>query len=187
MNLYEIMLKNVGETDKYDLGYIDHVYSDLFLNIKNPINLLEIGINLGGSIKLWKNYFHNLSNIYGMDINYCKNLENEERVIQIIGDAYSKEKANFFENNYLDIIIDDGPHTLESFISLIDIYFDKLKNNGILVIEDIVDTNWTQTLIDQGIKKGFKSYTKYDMRMKQKIKSLEERWKNGLDLLVFNK
>jgi len=36
-----------------------------------------------------------------------------------------------------DIIIDDGPHTLESQIKFINNYFKKLNKNGKLFIEDI--------------------------------------------------
>lgn len=187
MNLYETMLKNNHETDKYNLGYFDAFYDQLFSKIKGPVNLLEIGIYDGASIKLWKNFFDSSSNIYGMDVNFSKNLELYDRIVQIVGDAYTKEKANYFNDNYLDIIIDDGPHTLESFISLIELYFDKLKEGGLLIIEDIININWTPLLIECGTKKGFKKYTKYDMRNKQKIEYLNDMWKNGLDVLIFNK
>jgi hypothetical protein len=44
--------------------------------------------------------------------------------------------------------LDDGPHTLESMIFFINHYLPLLKDDGILIIEDIPDINWTQILIN---------------------------------------
>jgi hypothetical protein len=60
-------LSGVFPTDKTTRhNYIEH-YDNYFSKFKNTsINLLEIGIKKGGSIKLWREYFSKDSKIYGL-------------------------------------------------------------------------------------------------------------------------
>ncbi|RPD50842.1 hypothetical protein [Paracnuella aquatica] len=78
------------------------------------INILEIGISHGGSIQLWKKYFGEQVHIYAIDINPdCKKLEEENTTIfigsQSDPDFLQQVSAQMPE---LDIIIDDGGHTM---------------------------------------------------------------------------
>ena len=123
--------------------YISKFYSDKFSIYKNKkIKLLEIGIQYGHSIKLWE-YFFDLAEIHGLDIHHNLQHDYSDRVKIHIGNAYSKNIINFFKekNIYFDIIIDDGPHSLESQIFFMDNYIDILNNNGILIIEDVYKEN----------------------------------------------
>jgi hypothetical protein len=43
-------------------------------------------------------------------------------------------------------MIDDGPHTLESMVSFIQLYLPLLKEDGILVVEDVQDMRWVNRL-----------------------------------------
>ena len=163
-DLVSVLKKNNFDTDKYSLGYIDGFYNRLFNPLKSkPINFLEIGTFKGGSIKLWREFFHPDSKINCMDVLYCQNLKDVEGINQIICNAYLKESADQFKDEELDIIVDDGPHTLDSFVSLIDLYYSKLKDGGILVIEDIINLSWTPILKDLAEKKGFKKIEEINM------------------------
>jgi hypothetical protein len=107
-------------------------------------NVLEIGINTGGSIKLWNQYFPNAT-IYGVDINHPSAI----KVTEILTDPRNKLFSmtngydnNFFNNTFLnkvsfDFIIDDDPHTLESMKNCITLYSHVLADDGILIIEDV--------------------------------------------------
>lgn len=48
-----------------------------------------------------------------------------------------------------DIIIDDGPHSLESQIFFLENYLDKVKPNGLLIIEDIQNISDTKILYEK--------------------------------------
>ncbi len=77
ITLSERYLKGGYCTDKYQLGYYDYFYEDQFKPyLKSPINILEIGIRGGGSVKIWKEYFHPDSNVYGGDIESFNPIEN---------------------------------------------------------------------------------------------------------------
>ena len=87
---------------------------------------------------MWKEYFINPI-IYGIDINPdCKNLE-EEGIKISIGSQNDKNFLIEFakKTSMLDIIIDDGGHTMEQQINSFEILFPRLKEGGIYVVEDI--------------------------------------------------
>ncbi len=182
------MITKKYNTDKFDLGYMDHLYNDLFLDkLDSTTKLLEIGVFNGGSALYWKDIFPN-ADIYALDINHCSILDNEQRINHIVGNAYSDIILNQFENNTFDIIIDDGPHTFDSFMYLVNNYVQKLRTGGLMIIEDIINTKWTQKLIDALNNTQYKTeYKVYDMRLKQKTKHLVDLWKNGLDILVIER
>ena len=63
----------------------------------------------------------------------------------MLGDAYSYETLKESPNDF-DIIIEDGSHKIEDMSFVVVEYVKKLKPNGILVVEDIPDFNWTNIL-----------------------------------------
>lgn len=141
-----------GGTDKNSYhSYIKNFYEKEFEPYKeSKIDLLEIGIETGGSLKLWKEYFLNSKSIVGVDISDEKidpKYKNIDGVSVNIGDAYDKTFSNKFDK--YDIIIDDGPHTLESQIKSIEFYLPKLKQNGLFIIEDIQSVEHFDILIDE--------------------------------------
>lgn len=158
MSLVELVDNKL--TDKNTLhSYLD-LYEELFKSKKNTAtNILEIGIGPiqglnGGSIILWADYFKN-ANIYAVDIIPINMVD-----LQLImhprihlhtnNDAYN---TNYFINTFysknmlFDIILDDGPHTLESMEIFVKLYSTILKHDGMLVIEDVQDINWINNLI----------------------------------------
>jgi hypothetical protein len=172
-------------TDKYQLGYYDHFYENhLKPFTKEPINILEIGIRGGGSVKIWKEYFHPDSNVYGGDIESFTPIENTTCYKM---DMYSQEALNLFEDSYFDIVIDDGPHTYESFVSVIIKYYSKLKDGGVLIVEDVIDPSWVEPLIELSKTIGYSKSESFNMSGKQKYQDLLDRWQNGLYILKITK
>ena len=130
-------------------------YYNLFNHCKNEIKLIfECGIgtnntNLpfnmtsrgkpGASLRAWKDFFIN-STVYGADID--KDILFEEDRIktfyvnQLDENSIKKLWLNICKNNF-DIILDDGMHTFEAAMTLFLNSFDKLRKNGIYIIEDI--------------------------------------------------
>ena len=126
-------------------------------------NVLEIGYQRG-SMKLWNDYFVNAT-IYGMGIDKGTNFLKEfNRVNCLKIDAYSQQSIDYFTNNSIefDLIIDDGPHTLESMTYFIINYTQLLTNNGILIVEDIPDIGWCN-IFKTHVTNGF-TYEIIDLR-----------------------
>lgn len=169
-------------TDKYDLGYIDEFYNDLLTPLKNrTINVLEIGIYFGHSVMLWQAFFPQAT-IYCADIVECPGIDNLDRVIQYTESAYTPEFMGKLTGLSFDIIIDDGPHTLETMKYFLIHYPRLLKNNGVLILEDIISTSWTPELL-QTVPPGY-SATVHHLAGKQKTQELRDLWCDGLDVIT---
>ena len=111
------------------------------LGSNNPIlesNMTSNG-SPGASLKVWKEFFPN-AKIYGADIDR-DSLFHEERIYTYYVDQYNKSsiKAMWSEINEkeFDLIIDDGAHYYDANINFFENSFDKLKNDGLYIIEDI--------------------------------------------------
>ena len=132
--------------------YIKHNYTEIYNNIlkyyKNKKNnILEIGIKLGGSLKMWKEYFK-YSNIYGIDIDTSQIKINLDNCTILNGNAYDEDIiTKLFINTKFDIIIDDGSHVLDDQIKCLNIYSNLLNDDGILIIEDISSINNAKEII----------------------------------------
>jgi spermidine synthase len=87
---------------------------------------------------MWDEYFIN-SKVYGIDITdlYIKDLIKENKYNIIIGNACSEEILNQLNDLTFDVIIDDGSHLINDQINSFNILKDRMKPNGIYIIEDV--------------------------------------------------
>lgn len=142
--LTELVNNNI--TDKNTVhSYLD-TYQTLFEPRRDSArNVIEIGIYEGGSIKLWADFF-NQANVHGVDINDAPTwLAKLDRVACHKTNAYVPEFVSSLPD--LDVIIDDGPHTLDSMLFVAEHYTKRLAPGGVLVIEDIQQMDWTDRII----------------------------------------
>ena len=118
--------------------YFD-VYDLFFNKYRNKeIVILEIGVFQGGSLQMWKNYFGPKAKIYGIDINpNCKELE-EENIEIFIGSQSDRTFLKKVKEQIppIDILIDDGGHTMKQQIVSFEELFDHVKETGIYLCED---------------------------------------------------
>ena len=143
-------------TDKNSWHSYLPVYERL-LQDRNPIKMLEIGVQTGGSLWLWQNYFreNNVNyEITGMDILptfYCINHEfqnpvTEDKNITILWNTDSTIAPSYANLGEFNFIIDDGLHSYESQKASLEYGLPKLSKGGIFVIEDIVQPGFVEAL-----------------------------------------
>lgn len=161
-----------SRTDKNTTHSYLPLYQKLLINKKETAkNVLEIGIQTGGSIKLWRDFFTNAT-VYGLDIininNVWNGIKNKEKIIlHTSTDAYNND---FFITHFLnknikcDFMLDDGPHTLESMTQFIKLYSQIMTNDGILIIEDVQSWDWID-ILKNAVPENLKQFIKvYDLR-----------------------
>lgn len=116
--------------------YIDS-YDKLFKPFqKKKINVLEVGVREGGSIRLWSDYFTN-AKIYGYDIEntaYPANLN--EKITYIVKDI-NKVLPEEVSDLAPTIAIDDGSHSLSDQLAFVKLVYPHIKTGGLLIVEDI--------------------------------------------------
>lgn len=114
---------------------------------KNKINLLEIGVQNGGSLEVWNKYFKFAKNIIGCDRDLkCKNLKFKFKKIKVVVGDISKQdirkKIISIAKDGFEIIVDDGSHKSADVISTFLFFYPHLKPGGIYLIEDLHTSYW---------------------------------------------
>lgn len=124
--------------------YFD-IYDRHFSRFRNKeIVILEIGVSQGGSLQMWKNYFGKDAKIYGIDIEpRCKKLE-EDNVKIFIGSQSDRKFLQEVKRSIpkIDILIDDGGHTMEQLRVSFEELFDHVSSDGVYLAEDLHTAYW---------------------------------------------
>tara|TARA_B100000795_G_C22712776_1_gene404244 strand:+ start:103 stop:855 length:753 start_codon:yes stop_codon:yes gene_type:complete len=132
------------KTTKKMMGFIS-IYEKYLSEYRNKkINLLEIGVENGESLKMFSEYFSK-ANLVGLDI-FKKNFSIKNTEL-FKGDQANIGILSKIVNKYkkFDIIIDDGSHINSDIKKSFNYLFPKLKYGGIYVIEDLQTSyisNW---------------------------------------------
>jgi len=119
-------------------------YTENIIQLRNSdrmINVLEIGVQSGGSSRVWKQYFGKHLKYTGVDINpNCKQFERESDNIHI--EIGSQLDTVFLKDICLrfgpfDFIIDDGGHTTKMIVTTLNILWYCMKDKGVYAVEDL--------------------------------------------------
>ena len=104
-----------------------------------PIRLLEIGVQNGGSLQVWSKYLPEGSTIVGIDIDpACVRLPIEANISIRIGDATDPVALDhMLRDARFDVIIDDGSHQSHDVIATFEDCFKRLGPGGVYIIEDL--------------------------------------------------
>lgn len=121
-----------------------HSYGDFYAQLfskfdrDSEIHILELGVQNGGSLCAWKEYFPNAT-VWGVDI------------VDVLDDAHRATMRNKgikfihsdltlclgqFQDIKFDIIIDDSDHNENTMAWIVKNYYPLLKPVGIMVFED---------------------------------------------------
>jgi SAM-dependent methyltransferase len=126
------------------IHYFD-IYDRHFSRFRNKeIVILEIGVFQGGSLQMWKDYFGAGAKIYGIDIEpRCKELE-EENITIFTGSQSDRKFLREVKSKIppVDILIDDGGHTMQQQIVTFEELFDHVKEDGVYLCEDLHTSYW---------------------------------------------
>lgn len=126
------------ETDKGP-NYLRYYEAFFAPHRHRALNLLELGVHMGGSLQMWRDYFP-YGQIFGVDIEQCA-VGAAERIHTFVGDVGSRAVFDVIARDTgvaeFDIIIDDASHlgaaTRAAFENL---FRERLAPGGIYVIED---------------------------------------------------
>jgi glycosyltransferase involved in cell wall biosynthesis len=145
-SLRDLFAAHTGKvSDKWDI-YISE-YDRLFQPYRDePVRLLEIGIQNGGSLEVWNKYFAKAKKIVGSDIDLaCEQLKfDDPKIAVVVADANTDdaEKRILAESNVFDLIIDDGSHRSGDIVRSFARYFKHLADGGLYIAEDLHCSYW---------------------------------------------
>ena len=140
-------------TDKDDGHSYIEAYDELFARFKDveKLNILELGNHHGGSLRLWNEFFTN-ANIIGIEVDTRKGLRYFDDIDNVT--VYENTSAISFDTIRMiegldikfDIIIDDASHLPAHQSFSCQFWSRFLKEDGVLVIEDIQDIQHCETV-----------------------------------------
>lgn len=108
---------------------------------KSPV-VVEVGVQGGGCLQMWRKYFGDGAKIIGIDIDprvleHQKHFQNEDTTI-----VMGNQESPYFWNNFLqkypdiDVFIDDGGHSNTQQIVTFENVFPHITNGGTFLCED---------------------------------------------------
>ena len=116
------------------------IYDRYFSKYRNgPVRFLEIGVQNGGSLQMWRKYFGPDARIGGIDIDpKCIELDGQVGMVRI----GSQEDPEFLrsvveELGGVDIVLDDGSHLMPHMRASLRILFPLLSDGGLYMVEDV--------------------------------------------------
>lgn len=115
------------------------VYEELFSSFAGrKITFVEVGVQNGGSLFMWRDYFGDKARIIGVDLNPIAKKWEADGFEIFIG---SQADTNFWKEFYqhvgkVDVVLDDGGHTYEQQIITTEASLPHVRDGGLLVVED---------------------------------------------------
>lgn len=134
-------LDQIGQQCRTDKCSQEHDYLnkyEFFIDRwKNEkINILELGVYHGGSLKMWGAYFANAS-VYGVDISEgCLQYAGENRKV-IIQDLGDEDDIRALGNLHPAIIVDDASHLWSHQIKALCHLLPAIQSGGVYIMEDL--------------------------------------------------
>ncbi|KAH8098655.1 hypothetical protein JL720_1614 [Aureococcus anophagefferens] len=108
--------------------------------------MLEIGVQSGGSIELWRAYFGDDLEYHGVDINpNCAQFDDPARNVHVhVGDATD---ANFMQAlarrvGPVDVVLDDGSHESAHMRASFEALYALVAPRGVYLVEDCMTNYW---------------------------------------------
>ncbi|MDE3016006.1 MAG: class I SAM-dependent methyltransferase, partial [Pseudomonadota bacterium] len=147
MSLWDDFLTNQDDLRINKWAHYFPIYERHLQRFRNlDVTLLEIGVNHGGSLKLWKRFLGPYAKIVGIDINpQCVKAEEEQIQIRI-----GSQSDGAFLDGLLDeigipdIVIDDGSHVMKDVNVTFDYLYPKLLKNSVYLVEDLHTAYWEE-------------------------------------------
>lgn len=134
------------------IPYYEQTFAD---RRTEELNVLEIGVLFGGSLKMWEHYFEN-SNIYGVEDFSQQDGQWHYQYEPVDGDAvmedvnsheritlfnFDCENLNHIQEHFgdlkFDVILDDANHKLTQQMKNFENYFPYLNDGGVYICEDV--------------------------------------------------
>lgn len=158
----ELFYKAEHSSDKWQPYF--EIYERHLKRYENKdINFVEVGVQNGGSLDMWAQYFTEKSSITGIDIDpNCANLVYSYPNVSVkIGDQTNPEFWDrFLENREIDVFLDDGGHHCIQQIVTFEKVFPKIKPGGIFICEDTHTSYWRDYGGGLETRQSFISYAK---------------------------
>lgn len=146
MRLDELAIKH-----KADKSSLYHNFAEKYARLLDAhreafTNVLEIGVALGQSLRMWTDYFPNAT-IHGADIEpsfrSCEAYSSRIK-FHVVDQGNESQLRTLSQFAPFDLIIDDGNHWWREQIVSFETLFPMVRKGGIYIVEDTCTSYWTE-------------------------------------------
>ena len=131
----------------YKWDHYFEIYDRHLSRFRNrSVNVVEIGVFKGGSLKMWKDYFGPEAHIWGIDIDPACRAFAEDGIDILIGDQAARDFLASVREAIpvMDVLIDDGGHTMEQQIATFEELYPHISPDGVFLCEDLHTSYWEE-------------------------------------------
>jgi len=135
----ELFLSHADRRTSKWAHYLE-VYERFFRPMRlSALRILEIGVQNGGSLQLYEQYFPNAERIVGVDVDpQCREVAAGKIHVEIGSQADAQFLASVnATHGPFDIVIDDGSHVFDHQVTSFRLLFPLLRSPGIYLVEDV--------------------------------------------------
>ena len=161
-DLYSFYLQHRNTRVLHKWDHYFEVYERYLARFRrsNPI-ILEIGVELGGSLEMWRDYFGPASRIYGIDINPSAKRHEDVATKVFIGDQQDRAflRSVLHEIGTPDVVIDDGGHTANQQITSFEELYPGISESGVYIVEDTHTSLWGGHFMDRQDQQSFLQFS----------------------------
>jgi 23S rRNA U2552 (ribose-2'-O)-methylase RlmE/FtsJ len=157
-DLYSFYAQHRNTRVMHKWSHYFEVYERYLSGIRrNSPTVVEIGVQLGGSVQMWREYFGSAARIYGVDVNPTA-VEHQDVATKVfIGDQQDRGflRSVVQEIGHPDVVIDDGGHTANQQITAFEELYPALSENGVYIVEDTHTSLWRGRFMDREDQQSF--------------------------------
>jgi cephalosporin hydroxylase len=126
--------------------YLDIYHRHLQRFRGTPCTIVEFGVYHGGSLQMWRHYFGEQCRVIGVDINPRLQSLGEPGIEILIGDQGDRSFLRQLAARVgpIDILIDDGGHTMQQQIATLEELYGAVKVDGVIIVEDTHTSYWRE-------------------------------------------
>lgn len=140
-SLRELYAQHGGRVSQRWSSYLTTLDRTLSSRRSDPVRMLEIGVQNGGSLEIWARYLPEAEVLVGCDIDAaCGALTfDDPRIHVVVGDVTDASVRSTIarHSEQFDVIIDDGSHRSPDIITAFLTMFPRLADGGIYIVEDL--------------------------------------------------
>lgn len=145
VSLYDLFLarKDLSLHKWHNYFWVYEAHLSKFVG--KPVRMLEIGVQQGGSTRLFKEWLGDESFIVGVDIDpACRDIAFPKGIAIETGDQADPAFLQDLAANHgpFDIILDDGGHTCRQITTAFETLFPHVNSGGVYMIEDTCCQFW---------------------------------------------
>lgn len=146
MHLNQLAIKHKADKSSLYHNFAEKYDRLLCGRVESISSVLEIGVALGQSVRMWADYFPHAI-IHGADIEPsfrgCESYSSRIK-FHVVDQGNETQLKTLGQFAPFDLIIDDGNHWWREQILSFQVLFPFVKKGGIYIVEDTCTSYWTE-------------------------------------------